>query len=371
MKWHFIDPVDVLFLRGNKLFGDPGSYGESQIPPWPSVAAGAIRASLLARDGIDFQRFARGEEPHPAIGTPQQPGPFRVTAFGLARRKENRLERIWLLPNDLVVNRNGDEQLEICLLAPQALAAGIDSSFPLPLLPVLSQPERSKPVNGYWLTENGWARYLSGEAPSADDLIEIGKLWLNDERVGVGLDPELRRAEDGKLFSAQAVDFRPGVGFVVSVQGVDLPDEDLLRFGGDGRSADLLAAEYEPPAVSLEDIANAGQARLVLSSPGLFAEGWRLPGMHEDGRFELQGVRGRVVAAAVTRAEVVSGWDLARWQPKVAQRAAPTGSVYWLEELEASPEQLGKLADHGLWEGAGYDAQRYAEGFNRFEWGSW
>ncbi len=35
----FIEPLDVLLLRGNKLFGDPGSHGEALIPPWPSVAA--------------------------------------------------------------------------------------------------------------------------------------------------------------------------------------------------------------------------------------------------------------------------------------------------------------------------------------------
>lgn len=45
--YRFLEPLDVLFLRGNKLFGDPGSYGASLVPPWPSVAAGA----LLYRDG--------------------------------------------------------------------------------------------------------------------------------------------------------------------------------------------------------------------------------------------------------------------------------------------------------------------------------
>ena len=25
----FIEPVDALFLRGNRLFGDPGSFGEA------------------------------------------------------------------------------------------------------------------------------------------------------------------------------------------------------------------------------------------------------------------------------------------------------------------------------------------------------
>ena len=56
----FIEPLDVLFLRGNKLFGDPGSYGEALIPPWPSAAAGALRSRLLADAGVDLAAFARG-----------------------------------------------------------------------------------------------------------------------------------------------------------------------------------------------------------------------------------------------------------------------------------------------------------------------
>ena len=43
---HFIEPVDILFLRGNRLFGDAGSFGESLTPPWPSVVAGALRSGL-------------------------------------------------------------------------------------------------------------------------------------------------------------------------------------------------------------------------------------------------------------------------------------------------------------------------------------
>ena len=30
---YFIEPLDLLFLRGNKLFGDPGSFGESLVRP--------------------------------------------------------------------------------------------------------------------------------------------------------------------------------------------------------------------------------------------------------------------------------------------------------------------------------------------------
>jgi len=96
--------------------------------------------------------------------------------------------------------------------------------------------------------------------------------------------------------------------------------------------------------------------------------GWRPFACDADSHFEFAGIRGRLVAA-VSRAEVIFGWDLARWQPKPAQRAAPAGSVYWIEDLQATPAQLRRLADHGLWPESGYDARRRAEGLNRFEWG--
>ena len=54
VETRFLEPLDVLFLRGNKLFGDPGSFGESLIPPWPSVVAGALRSRMLADDRVDL-----------------------------------------------------------------------------------------------------------------------------------------------------------------------------------------------------------------------------------------------------------------------------------------------------------------------------
>ncbi len=53
----FFEPLDVLFLRGNKLFGDPGSFGESLVPPWPSVAAGALRTRMLVDASVDLAAF--------------------------------------------------------------------------------------------------------------------------------------------------------------------------------------------------------------------------------------------------------------------------------------------------------------------------
>ena len=370
MNAHFLEPLDVLFLRGNRLFGDAGSYGESMVPPWPSAVAGAIRSAILARDGIDPAAFGTGEIEHVTLGTPGRPGDFQITDFQLAWRGESgegRLERLYWLPADLVATRSDAGGIELHRITPHPPGYGIDSSMPTVQLPVLAQQDRTKPASGLWLNEAGMANWLAGELPDVDrHLVAADRLWGLDERVGIGMDRASRRADDGKLFTLQAVVMKPGVGFVASVEGDALDDGVLLRFGGDGRGAVVSRVDAPAPQGDLTAIAEAGRCRLVLTTPGIFPDGWRLPGMAEDAGFELLGVRGHVVCAAVPRAEVISGWDLARWQPKPAQRAAPAGSVYWLEDLKATPEQLRKLADHGLWPASGYDARRRAEGFNCF-----
>jgi CRISPR-associated protein Cmr3 len=369
----FIEPMDVLFLRGNRLFGDPGSYGESQVLPWPSVAAGALRSRILADEGVDLVAFADGKVNHPALGTPSKPGRFAVTAFHLARRfADGRVEILIAPPADLVISES-EGKAHVRRLQPTVLARGLHSSSPLPQLPVLAEDVRGKPASGYWLTQAGWEKYIKGETPAFGDLMKTGQLWAIDHRVGVGLDAQTRRAAEGKLFSVQAVSMAQrhhlaagfDVGFVATVSGAALPQSGSVRLGGDARAAVLHMCDAHLPVVDNAALIAARRCRIVLTTPGLFSEGWRLPGVGSDGRFKVHGVRGTLVCAAVPRAETLSGWDLAGHQPKLAQRAAPTGSVYWLDELEASPEALGKLVASGLWGETCEDAQRRAEGFNR------
>ena len=363
--YRFLEPLDVLFLRGNKLFGDPGSYGESMVPPWPSVAAGAIRSRMLVDDKVDLEQFRNNQTVHPVLGTPADPGSFTVTGFHLARRRDGRVESLHPLPADLLVTKD-DDQLDIRRLQPQTLAAGIDSAASLPKLPVLAIDQRAKPDGGIWLTQAGWQACLDGDLPGKEQLVDTGSLWKLDPRVGIGLDPARSSAEDGKLFTVQAVAPNEGVGFLVGITGAEPPAGGLLRLGGDGRAAAISQGEYIPPQADLEAIAQAGRCRIILTSPGIFPDGWRPPGTDAEYRFSLRGVAGRLVCAAAPRAETISGWDLAQWRPKPAQNAAPAGSVFWLEALEATPEALHKLAETGLWPDTGYDAQRRAEGFNRF-----
>jgi len=364
---HFIEPLDVLFLRGNQLFGEPGSYGEGLMPPWPSVAAGALRSRILVDDGVDLTAFANGAQTHPTLGTPTEPGSFALQAFHLARRDGQTVEAVFHLPADLVVTDDGQVQR----IHPTQVHPALATSFPLPLLPVLAQDQRRKAASGWWLRQGGWQKYLHGQPVTKSDLVPTAALWGYDERVGVGLDSATRSAAEGKLFTARAIAMQPSVGFVVAVAGASVPNDGLLRLGGDGRGAALHAAQLDWPEADLDAIARAGRCRIVLTSLGIFSDGWQLPGMDGNQHITLPGLRARVVSAAVSRAETISGWNLAARTPKAAQKAAGTGSVYWLDDLQISPDAMRKLAAQGLWTDPGEDAQRRAEGFNRFSFAAY
>ena len=393
----FIDPIDTLFLRGNRLFGDPGSFGDALVPPWPSVAAGALRSALLAHRGYDPARFARDEiADDPELGTPSRPGSFLITRFQMAHRgPDGTVEPLYGLPADLSVTRQAagsgrDEDCEVRRIRPHAPPNGVQASAATRSLAVLAEPRRSKPLSGLWLTAGGWRQYLDGGELDRTHLVPRSDLWCLDTRIGIALDPLKRRASDGALFTSQGVVLRkrehdrndgapeagPGwnIGFLAGVSGATLPATLMLRFGGDGRAAEAARVDVDVPDADYDGIVAARCCRLILTTPGLFEGGWKPTGVTGHGRdlrFDLHGVRARVVCAAAPRSEVISGFDLAERRPKPAQRVAPAGSVYWLDELDATAEALRNLAARGLWSDPTENAVRRAEGFNRLTFGAY
>lgn len=366
--YRFVEPSDILFLRGNKLFGDSGSYGESLIPPWPSVASGAIRTFMLAREGIELSSFSSGEIHHPQLGTPDLPGSFTLSDFQLARRTKRGIEALYPLPADLVgVQRNNGYELRRLM---PGVVIGVSGSYPLQKWPLLQHDRRSKRVSGLWMTQSGWQKYLGGSLPHTGEILRSEQLWKTDPRVGVGLDTVQRSSQKGMLFTSQAIAMEAGHGFLIAVDGADLPLVGMLRLGGDGRSAMMQPTDYEPPHIDFSELVEERRCRIVLTAPGLFPDGWKLPTQENNGTIRIGNLTARVTCAAVPRAEVISGWDLSanngKGQPKVAERVVPSGSVYWLEELETTPDELSKLMERGFWMDSDYNTPRRAEGFNRF-----
>ncbi len=382
----FIEPHDVLFLRGNQLFGEAGSYGESLVPPHPSVIAGAIRSALMVRKGIDFGAFANNRDFMDAeFGNAARPGAFRLTDVQLAHRgKNSKVAPLYALPADLISLcrvRAQDEQSgdRVVRRIMPGTANTLMTSAVTAHLAVLPEPERGKPESGFYLSAAGWRAYLSGEPIVDSHLLAQDKLWQTEVRTGIGIEAASGSVAEGRLFTTQAVSFQQrhqgndyDVGFLARTEGAEWPPSLTLRLGGDGRAAqasliDGADVDGEPDWEALWEQISANQrCRIVLISPGIFAGGWRPTGLDESRQFNLGGVTAKLVCAAVPRSKIISGWDLAAKQPKPAQRVAPTGSVYWLQDLQATPDALHKLAIYGLWPDGADNGARRVEGYNRF-----
>lgn len=394
-EYRFIEPLDVLYLRGNKLFDGAGAHGAALMPPWPSLAAGALRSRMLADGGADMAAFARGEplaDPRlaEALGTPDQPGDFRIASFTLARRSGGTIEPCFPLPADVVVT---DKDLnDASYLTPTAVSGAICSSAALGQLPILRVAKPAKPISGLWLNGAGWRAYLNGERLTSDHLLHSSDLWQTDPRLGIALEGGRGTVQTGMLYTAETVALRRegrdtatgkgyrDVGLFVGVDGADglIPRGGLLRFGGDGRGAAVAPCSAAPPKPDWSRIDREKRFRLILATPGLFEHGWRLPGLDADNLWHgpdhgPNGCAAKLVAASVNRADVISGWDLAKWHPKPAQRVAPVGSVYWFDDFQGKAEAaLGKLAADGFWAISPYpDCGRRAEGFNNVLVAAW
>lgn len=392
MEYRFLRPLDVLYLRGNRLFGEPGEHAEAVMPPWPSLVAGAIRSRILVERGVNLARFAEGENVADtkvmrALGTPFEPGSFRVGALAVARRSGKSIDICVAPPVDLFVTEAGTSPVAT-YLEPVNAEKLRPLSFPIRLsaLPLLRISKPAKPSSRWWLTGSGLADYLAGRPLGRTAFVGRGELWQTDARLGIALRGSTGTVETGRLYTTDAVALRPDTGFLVGVSGADdlLPSAGLLRLGGDGRGAVLESVEVSEPWRRLP---REARFRIVLSTPGLFPSGW-CPLPSDDGSeplLRLPGFEARLVAAAVPRAQVVSGWDLARHCPKPAQRVVPAGAVYWFERVSGDVGALGVLLEEGLWpvlrssgqlEALDVDTrrlydQRRAEGFNNVWLGEW
>ncbi|MDQ6962512.1 MAG: type III-B CRISPR module-associated protein Cmr3 [Mariprofundaceae bacterium] len=371
----FLEAVDVLYLRGNKLFGAEGDDALAQMPPWPSVAAGAIRSRMLVDAKVCLTDFSKGNAKlskalHQALGTPSDVGDFRVSHFGLAKKMGKKLEVLFPLPADLVV-LEVEKEKTLCVkqLEPQSLPKGIMADPKTSQMPVLRTSKQAKAKHGYWLNEKGIIAYLQGKNIEVKRLLPVSKLWKIDPRLGIALNKDTATAQDGQIYTTDAVDLAQDIGFLTIVEGADglLPKDGLLRFGGDGRAVTVAADKTQWPYPNWKEVEKNKRFKLVLRSPAIFPDGWVLPNMKGD-RWSCGNGSARLVSAMVSRPDIISGWDIAKHAPKTAKCVVPTGSVYWLDDWQGDISDLKKVVREGL---PCDDKSRRTEGFNHCMIAAW
>jgi len=374
-EYRVITPVDVLFLRGNRLFGGAGEHGESQVPPWPSVFAGAMASRILSDKGKIGEIAKKPDKAQPILN--EVAGEKYGCVF-LALTLQN---KTYLpLPGDLVALESDGGEVLLFSLSPTSVPDGLKASNPLPMIPVLRANERKKPISGLWLDLEGWKEHLKGNLPQSSSLARQSELWKVDSRLGIARDYHTKTAEEGRIYTTEGIALEKGCAFLVGYEGNDIPKDGLLRLGGDGRGAVI------EPCDGMDTPKNVGKPgdgwpgfRMILITPGIFPEGWLPPGCsRENGKILLNfnGLEAELMAVAMGRYEVVSGWDLAKHEPKPARKVVPAGSVYWFKVLEGDTSELIPLWENSLYSAVSGELDsewmvRRREGFGRVWFGVW
>jgi len=373
-----IEPFDVLYLRGNRLFGGAGQHGEAQIPPWPSVFAGAMASRILADKEL-ITRITKNPQDANTILINAAGKDFACIFLGIAR--ENKL--FLPLPNDLVAfeDEQDSTQISLSLIRPQKVPEELSCSSVLPMLPVIETETRVKPVSGIWMDMEGWKLHLDGQLPAMGQLISSSKLWSKDSRLGIARDLTTKTAAEGKIYTSEAIALSTQTTFIAGFAGSAnaIPSDGLLRLGGDGRGAAIAEANVFPDNDMGRPKSSWSGFRMILISPGIFPNGWLPPGCQSenDGYYlYVNGLKARLEAASIGRPQTISGWNLAKHEPKPARKVVPTGSVYWFKVIEGDTASLEPLWENSLYAAEAnlsdeLNVDRKREGFSRVWFGKW
>jgi CRISPR-associated protein Cmr3 len=355
--YHLV-PEDVLFFRD----GRPSSMGDdhylrSLFLPYPSTLYGMARTRRLLEDGYDLSHVSeRWWQALPAglraeIGEWGAYGTLKLRGPWLVRERPGNDEGEILLPAPLDLHvevgssggehRNRKVTRVLRLLRATEGRSGGEWSHSLA---VLNPSERQndqwidwhstadgakepKAAQGWFLGSRGIQHWLAGHTPSPEDFVDSRTLWSVEPRTGLGLQAHRRISQDRMLYTFGFIRLARGVSIGFELSGGELETGVHVRLGGENRVAFL----QEGPSLSKALQATpqpAGEGVYCLIAPALFERG-SVPEAH-------------VSAAVVSDSVRVGGWNLASPGPKPLWRAAPAGSVYYIEG--PSPGQLSSLS---------------------------
>lgn len=344
-----LEPLDVLFFRDGRPFGPSTRAGGAL--PTPQTLWGALISALLSRQGADLGALSRAMNEQPdfaaalASVAPELRwfGELEVRGPWLARRSQpdRPLQIFYSSPATLHrLKQNGDGPcIRLRPLAANRLP-GWSASGPHPTArPLWARADApTEPVKGF-LEQATMLKFLSGQPVDAGGVQPVETLYQSDERTGIEIDADRLTAAESQIYGARFLSLAAGVVFYAEVVLPEnapsdaLADLHLLAWGGEGRR---VRVERVPRPTQLTK--QPGQKPLlVLTTPGLFDDGWR-PKCLGDA----------VVAAAVPERLAVSGWNLARGGPKPNRFAAPAGSVYFLDSLPNPQDLPDCLSDRPL-----------------------
>jgi CRISPR-associated protein Cmr3 len=258
--YHFVQPLDVLMIRGNKSFGGDGQHGEAVMPPWPSLFAGAFRSALLGKDASQLASFAHAGdrlagELGAVLGSRDEPGSFAINWLSLAilGAEAGAPQAIVPLPADLVAF-DAPRVAPLVSLQPTASAGRLHGERRAATRrpPAYRQAGQAtgRPLARRRRTGCASARRTAGAHAE-----QRGSLQTRNPAGHRSRQAWLAHGRRRRALYQRSDRPRQPVGFLVGCEGDDgqLPKSGHLRLGGDGKGARYHAMAFTAPVVPRQE----------------------------------------------------------------------------------------------------------------------
>lgn len=361
-----IEPRDPLIVRDGRPFGpDPGARAATLPFPFPSTVAGGLRG-LAGRTAL--QSF-NPDLKSAVLARVRLRGPL------LVELDENQ-QAIWYAPApaDASIHQTqpyDEHKGSLIQFVPALLPPGaaVDRNDGLLVQKGAEDKNKAHPFAPQFWQWPHFTSWLLGTPPDAAALIHDGIRSLETStRMHVKINATTKTAEEGFLYQTRGLEFTTKnrkrlllAGDVEVINNVeDAPlfvhfEGGMAPLGGERRLMHWAKqAQWQlplPPANIFEQIGKERACRIILLTPAFFQAGYKPSLQNAGGKLHPE-----VVASAVARAQVVSGWDMLHpnkngtiGAPKPTRRLAPAGSVYFVKFADADdPARIAQWA-HDLW----------------------
>jgi len=342
-RWEFRFLDTCFFRRGEAFNAGEGGYSsvEGIFPPYITTLQGAVRTSLAVERG--WKPGDKKTEWPEELGGPDDTGALNFRGPYLIGEGKP----YYPVPLMLIKVKGGFSRL----IPGETVECDL-GKMRLPC-PQNKEAEGVKTLEGYFIDKETLEILLDGGMPSEKDLESLDYFCVKEPRVGIEINKEKRRAEEGQLYNIVHIRPKKHTSLSVYVDGIpsDWKPEKrrIVPVGGEARLAevevnDSCLDEIIPSMPSIKPEKD-GKIRftVTLITPGWYGENAET--IREVIINGPPGIPGQCVSACIGKAVYIGGWDMANREPRPLTAALPPGSLWFFEAEEKDLEKLKEL--HG------------------------
>ena len=335
-----INPLDTLFFRDGKPFtmGEE-NWSDAIFPPMPSVIYGALR-SVYFSNHIDELRNAN-ESADPTKD---------LELKGVLLKSGNEL--LFPAPLDCVKGKDSKYDKLTLLSLSQIEESDMVSNYPrLEKIPTYKVSDsKVENISNAMLGRISFKEYLFGTKRDFS-YIKIDNFIQSEPHIGIGRSSDTHTTEEGKLYRIDMKRLKD-TSIIVDFENLELPENGLLKLGGESKSAHFRVYEdkenkpfIEPPNFENEE----KLFKLVLTTPAIFKNGW-LPEWIDENSMEgipnSTNLKLKLISAIIGKPVYIGGYNIKERKPKPMYKAVPAGSVYYFKLIEGTMEQVKEILNY-------------------------